>query len=159
MATVNDIIKGRGIRDDADDTIRWIALFRQEWSKVAGQTPVTAKRLDKAELDATELLVMLDKMDDERTGSPRDMRRRAYTRWYSSYAEIMSLGRYLLRDDPDVALRFPRIAPERTEAEAKSETEVLEDEAEGKPKVEMEAKGAGDAKALPAMPAQPAVPA
>ena len=48
---------------------------------------------------------------------PRDLRQRAYTVWFRSYSEIFHLGRYLLRDDPEAARRFPAISAERGEAE------------------------------------------
>ena len=40
-ALVTEILRGRGIRDDADDTVRWVALFRKEWAHAKGKTPVT----------------------------------------------------------------------------------------------------------------------
>lgn len=117
QAVVNGILRGRSIRDDADDTVRWVALFRQEWSKVEGKTPVTLASLHAAEEEATELLGILDAAEEETHGSPRDLRRRAYTRWLGSYSEIFHLGRYLLRGDPEAARRFPAISAERGEAE------------------------------------------
>ncbi|APR83638.1 Hypothetical protein A7982_08987 [Minicystis rosea] len=122
-AQVADIVRGRGIRDDADDTIRWVALFRNAWSDVEGKTPVTLATLAIAEAEATELLKLLDAADDETLGSPRDLRRRAYTQWRDTYQELFHLGRYLLRADPEVAQRIPAIAPERSEPE---ETKVEE---------------------------------
>jgi hypothetical protein len=116
-ALVADIVRGRGIRDDADDTVRWVALFRQEWSKIQGKTPVTLEYLRDAEAEATELLGLLDAGEEETPGSPRDLRRRAYTRWLGSYSEIFHLGRYLLRGDPEAARRFLAISAERGEAE------------------------------------------
>ncbi len=115
---VDDILRGRGTRDDADDTIRWVGLFRQEWSNVEGQTPVTLDSLHKAEEEATELLGILDAAEDETLGSPRDLRRRAFTRWIGTYSEIFHLGRYLLRGDPEAAQRFLAISTERGEAAA-----------------------------------------
>jgi hypothetical protein len=118
---VDDILRGRGTRDDADDTIRWVGLFRQEWSHVEGQTPVTLDSLSKAEEEATELLGILDAAEEETYGSPRDLRRRAFTRWIGTYSEIFHLGRYLLRGDPEAARRFLAISTERSEAAAAPE--------------------------------------
>ena len=118
---VDDIVRGRGTRDDADDTIRWVGLFRQEWSRVEGKTPVTLASLSKAEEEATELLGILDAAEDETLGSPRDLRRRAFTRWIGTYSEIFHLGRYLLRGDPEAARRFLAISTERGEAAAPEE--------------------------------------
>jgi len=108
-----DITRGRGIRDDADDTIRLVALFRKYWAKVEKMTPLTTQALDIAESEATELLRLLDDGEAPAKGSPRDLRRRAYTMWYRAYAEIMHLGRYLARNDPDAVKRFPSASPER----------------------------------------------
>lgn len=113
-ATLTDILRGRGIRDDADDTLRLVALFRKHWGDVNGKVPVTAKQLSQAETEATELLQILDSADSDEAGSPKDIRRRAFTYWLSPYSELFHLGRYLSRGEADVAQRFPGIAPERT---------------------------------------------
>lgn len=121
---VDDIARGRGTRDDADDTIRWVALFRQEWSRVEGKTPVTLATLREAEEEATELLGLLDDTEDETLGSPRDLRRRAFTRWLKTYSEIFQLGRYLRRGDPEAARRFLAISAERSEPHESSSEEA-----------------------------------
>lgn len=115
---VTDILRGRGIRDDADDTVRWVALFRKEWAHAKGKTPVTLEYLHEAEGEATEMLGILDSAEEETPGSPRDLRRRAYTQWLTTYSEIFQLGRYLLRGDPEAARRFLAISAERGEAGA-----------------------------------------
>ncbi len=121
-ALVTDILRGRGTRDDADDTVRWVALFRKEWAHAKGKTPVTLDSLREAEEEATELLGILDSAEEEKPGSPRDLRRRAYTRWIGPYSEIFHLGRYLERGDPEAARRFLAISAERGEAEAEVTT-------------------------------------
>jgi len=108
------ILRRHGTRDDADDTIRLGHLFRDHWTDVAGKAPVTTAYIEAAEADATALLQILDAGKEAPTGSPRDMRKRAYTVWHRSYSELFHLGRYLRRDDPDAAARFPAITPERT---------------------------------------------
>ncbi|MDI1481429.1 hypothetical protein [Polyangium sp. y55x31] len=120
-AILADIQRGRGIRDDADDTLRLVSLFRSHWAAVNGKTPITQAELETAEAEATELLQILDGGDDPPKGSPRDLRRRAYTAWHRSYAEIFHLGRYLSRHDPAALQRFPAIAPERNESDADDE--------------------------------------
>jgi hypothetical protein len=122
-ATLKDILRGRGIRDDADDTLRLVALFRKHWGDVNGKVPVTAKQLSQAETEATELLQILDLADSDENGSPKDIRRRAFTYWLAPYAELFHLGRYLARGEADVAQRFPGISAERTfSAEEDEET-------------------------------------
>lgn len=78
---------------------------------------MTLDSLREAETEATELLGILDAAQEETHGSPRDLRRRAYTRWLGSYSEIFHLGRYLQRGDPEAARRFLAISAERGEAE------------------------------------------
>jgi hypothetical protein len=68
---VASILRGRGTRDDADDTVRLVDLFRKHWDNVAGKTPVTTSYLESAEADATELLQLLDGRNEAPTGSPR----------------------------------------------------------------------------------------
>src|SRR5262245_49149374 len=40
-----DILPGRGIRDDADDTVRIVALFRKYWDSVKTMMPITEEDL------------------------------------------------------------------------------------------------------------------
>jgi len=112
-AIVADILRGKGIRDDAEDTLRLVQLFRSRWPDVAGKTPVTEAQLAQAEADATELIEVLDSIEGEGLGSPRDLRRRAFTWWFQPYTEIFLLGRYLLRHDVVAAERFPGVLAER----------------------------------------------
>ena len=110
---VADILRGKGIRDDAEDTIRLVGLLRRHWPAVAGRVPVTEAQLAEAEADAIELVQVLDAMEGTTPGSPRDLRRRAFTWWFQAYTEIFLLGRYLLRNDLAAAERFPAVATER----------------------------------------------
>ncbi|HSN99152.1 MAG TPA: hypothetical protein VLS89_12745 [Candidatus Nanopelagicales bacterium] len=114
---VADILRGRGIRDDAEDTVRLVALFRRHWANVKGKTPITAAYLEEAERDATALVAILDEAEGVTTGSPKDLRRRAYSWWAEAYQEIFDLGRYLLRADPAAAERLPAISAERSAPE------------------------------------------
>jgi hypothetical protein len=111
-ALVADILRGKGIRDDAEDTLRLSALFRSRWGEVAGKTPVAEAQLAEAESEAAELIRILDTLESEGLGSPRDLRRRAFTYWFQPYTELFLLGRYLLRHDVAAAERFPGIAAE-----------------------------------------------
>lgn len=119
-ALVTDILRGRGIRDDSDDTVRWVSLFRKEWAHAKGKTPISLDYLHEAESEATEMLGILDSTEEEKPGSPRDLRRRAYTQWLTTYSEIFQLGRYLQRGDPEAARRFLAISAERGEAGAEA---------------------------------------
>jgi hypothetical protein len=120
---VASILRGRGRRDDADDTIQLGQLFRHHWDEVAGKTPVTTAHIEAAEADAAELLQILDAGKVAPMGSPRDMRKRAYTVWHRAYSELFHLGRYLRRDDPEAAARILAITPERGSVDANEEPE------------------------------------
>ncbi|MBK9258337.1 MAG: hypothetical protein IPM54_00700 [Polyangiaceae bacterium] len=109
-----DIRRGRGIRDDADDTLRLVALFRDNWDSVQGKTPITIEYLAKADEDATALLLLVDGGSEDIKGSPRDLRRRAYTQWHRAYTELFHVGRYLTRNDPEAHAQFSAISNERT---------------------------------------------
>jgi hypothetical protein len=108
-----EILRGKGIRDDCDDTVRLVDLFRRYWPEVQGKTAITETYLSEAEAEATELITLLDLLEGDVTGSPRDLRQRAYSWWARPYLEIFHLGRYLLRYDPGAAERLPAIAAER----------------------------------------------
>jgi hypothetical protein len=98
-------------------------VFRTNWDSVKDSTLVTEEYLAKAEADATELLKILDEAEDPPKGSPRDLRRRAYSVWHRSYTELYEVGRYLLRHDPDATQKFPGISPERGEGGDEEEEE------------------------------------
>jgi hypothetical protein len=112
-AVVEDILRGKGIRDDAEDTIRLVALLRRHWDAVVGKVPATEAELAEADAEAQELVQILDAMEGAAPGSPRDLRRRAFTWWFQAYTEIFLLGRYLLRHDVVAAERFPAVPAER----------------------------------------------
>jgi len=112
-AELTAILRGRGVRDDADDTLKLVSLFRRHWPAVQGQTPVTEAYLTEAEADATTLVQLLDQLEGA-ANTPRDLRRRAFTYWSRPYQEIYHLGRYLLRFDPEAAERLPGLTPERS---------------------------------------------
>jgi hypothetical protein len=123
MVVLANILRGRGIRDDADDTVRIVALFRKHWSDVKSMMPITEQNLTTAEEEATELLQILDGSENPATGSPRDLRRRAYTVWHRAYTETFHLGRYLSRHDPEAAKKFPAISAERLEEDDDGEAQ------------------------------------
>lgn len=108
-AVVDDILHGNGVRDDAEDTIRLVGLFRRRWAAVEHSVPATEADLEAAEHDAVELVRILDAMEGTAAGSPRDLRRRAFTWWFEAYTELFLLGRYLLRHDLAAAERFPAV--------------------------------------------------
>jgi hypothetical protein len=106
---------GRGNRDDADDVVREVKLFRDRWEPddLAHNCPVTLERLAQAELDATEQINLLKLTEPDKTGSPGDLRWRAFTAWEKDYNHIIHTGRYLRYEEPGIEQRFPGAYPER----------------------------------------------
>lgn len=123
--TLADIRRGRGIRDDAEDTVRLVGLYRENWASVQGTIPITTQYLEKADADATALLLLLDGDGEDTTGSPRDLRRRAYTQWQRAYHELLHLGRYLTRNDANANAKFLAISTVRTAPAPTSPGEVV----------------------------------
>jgi hypothetical protein len=110
-----DIRRGHGSRDDAEDVVREVRIFRDNLPILENKTPVTAEYLDQAERDATEQLELLKIKDGgDQTGSPLDLRRRAYTAWEIDYNSLIHEGRYLTGDTPEAASLFPKVSAERS---------------------------------------------
>jgi hypothetical protein len=111
---------GRGKRDDAEDVVREVRLFRDRWEpdELANNCPVALERIDQAERDATEQLELLKLTEPDKTGSPGDLRKRAYTAWLEDYNLVIQTGRYLRYKEPGVEKRFPGAAPERSPSES-----------------------------------------
>jgi hypothetical protein len=125
-AAVASILRGKGLRDDAEDTLRLVDLFRRTWDEVKGQVPITLEQLAEAESDAEELIVLIGALDSDQRGSPRDIRRRAFTAWLRPYKEVYHLALYLLRGDPGALQRLAVVSAERVSAEDDEEDEVDE---------------------------------
>ena len=105
--TLRDISRGTGARDDAEDVLRLVALFRSNWEQVeALQQAVTRPYLDKAAADATR---QLDVLRNGTSNPARKLADAAYSLWYRDYYELMHLGRYLCRGDLDAVSRFPGV--------------------------------------------------
>lgn len=102
---LDDIERGKGYRDDADDVVRLVRVFWSNWAKAEGKTPVDAAYLKESEADATEALAILDK----KNAQARVLARQAFTAWRTDYLEVVATGRYLLRNEPKVNELFPGI--------------------------------------------------
>jgi hypothetical protein len=135
--TLRDISRGAGRRDDAEDVLRLVALFRDQWNAVKDQLPaVTAERLDQAAADATEQLASLAGSG----ASPlRKLADAAYALWYRDYDELIALGRYMSRREPDALERFPGVRSLVTRRSNEELDPELDSEGEG------EGEGEGDA--------------
>jgi hypothetical protein len=105
--TLRDISRGTGLRDDAEDVLRLVALFHANWAQVKDQqTVVTEAYLEQAAADAAK---QLDLLRNGLANPARKLADAAYSLWYFDYVELMHLGRYLTRRDADSTLRFPGV--------------------------------------------------
>ncbi len=116
-AELEDIRHGRGKRDDAQDVLREVELFRAHWGQATGRTPVTEQCLADAEQAALEQLKLLEEQSLEHAGSPLDLRRRAYTRWHMAYDLVIRAGRYLAWANPAADKLFPALHQQPAQAD------------------------------------------
>lgn len=118
-----------GRRDDAEDVLRLVALYRENWDQVKElQKAVTEARLEQAVADATKQL------DNLRNGVPNPARRlaeAAYSLWYADYNALMQLGRCLTWRDGESLERFPGIRELRTASSGEIVVEAEQDEVDG----------------------------
>lgn len=105
--TLRDISRGTGRRDDAEDVIRLVDLYRDHWSEIKDmQKAVTEARLNQAQADATK---QLDYLRNGAGNPARKLADAAYSLWYVDYTDLMRLGRYLTWNDPESIQRFPGV--------------------------------------------------
>jgi hypothetical protein len=127
-AAVASILRGKGLRDDAEDTLRLVDLFRRTWDEVKGQVPITLEQLAEAESEAEELILLIGTFDSDQRGSLRDIRKRAFTAWLKPYKEVYHLALYLLRGDPGALQRLAVVSFDRVSASAEEDEEDEADE-------------------------------
>ena len=100
------ISRGRGRRDDADDVLELVGMYRASWDQVEGQSRITAEYIAEAEAEAKRQLELMQ----PGAGSPADLlMRRAYCLWYDDYRDLVKLGRFLWDGDNDLLERFPGV--------------------------------------------------
>ena len=110
-ATLRDISRGSGKRDDAEDVERLVTLFSDNWDQVKDNPWVTKAYLDNAATDAAK---QLDYLRNRAKSPARKLADAAYALWYADYDELMHLGRYLTRREEDSRVRFPGVREEMT---------------------------------------------
>lgn len=110
QAVLADIRSGTGRRDDAEDVVRLVGLYRQYGVRTSD---ITDAYLDAAEERATAQINYLRSSNPDTTGSFADIRRRAYTHWVELYNIIVRAGRYVTKDPEQGAALFPGAHPSR----------------------------------------------
>jgi hypothetical protein len=138
VETLRDIQRKTGRRDDAEDVLRLVRLFRDNWKLAEGNKKLTLKMLDTA---ATEAATQLELLESSKANPARDVAARAYTAWAVDYGELVAMCRYLTRHDEDSVARFPGIHSAANPGRARSAGKV---EGEGEPVVEGEGEGEGE---------------
>jgi hypothetical protein len=86
------------------------------------QHAVSKAYIDQAVADATR---QLDVLTHGSHNPARRLADAAYSQWFHDYTQLMHLGRYLNRDEPDVVIRFPGV---REPATRTGETDDIEDD-------------------------------
>lgn len=107
-ATLRDIARGSGLRDDAEDVLRLATLFRNNpWTEIDDN----GKKLDKAYIHkaGADAAKQLNYLRNRAANPARKLADAAYSLWFADYDEIMQLGRYLTRRQPDSIERFPGV--------------------------------------------------
>jgi hypothetical protein len=128
--TLRDIARGTGRRDDAEDVLRLVSLFRSNpsgWSEVKdGDKKLDKAYLDQAHADATK---QLDYLRNGVANPARIVADAAYSLWFFDYDELMQLGRYLTRRQVDSLDRFPGVRELPTfDGAAPDDEEAIEEE-------------------------------
>jgi hypothetical protein len=146
--TLRDISRGTGARDDAEDVLRLADLYLGNWKQVEAlqlQHAVSKAYIDQAVADATR---QLDVLTHGAQNPARRLADAAYSQWFHDYNQLMHLGRYLNRDEPDVVIRFPGV---RELATRSGGTDDVEDEVRD----DGETDDAGEAAPVPVGPVDP----
>ena len=117
--TLADIARNHGRRDDADDVLRLVGMFRHG-ATLGLELPISEARLDAAEADAKQQLELLSA---QLGGAARGLAARAYTLWHRDYDQVMALGRFLTRGEANSQALFPgvRMLGSRRRPEAEGE--------------------------------------
>ena len=127
--TLRDISRGTGLRDDAEDVLRLVSLYLNNptsWNEIqVGDKKLDNAYLKSAHADATK---QLDYLRSGMSNPIRILADAAYSLWFFDYDELMQLGRYLTRRQPDSKLRFPGVRELPTFLEAVEEEEEDEDD-------------------------------
>lgn len=133
-ATLRDISRGTGRRDDAEDVVRLVRMFKANWARAeARQKEITKDFLKTASADARKQLAILASQSND---PARKLADSAYALWQSDYNDLMQLGRYLTWTEDDSTQRFPGIhepakgggGSEVAEAAEEAEEELDEEE-------------------------------
>jgi hypothetical protein len=138
--TLRDIARGHGRRDDAEDVLRLVSLYKSNpssWAPIKdGEQKLDEEYLKIAKANATK---QLDYLRNAAANPARIVADAAYSLWFFDYDELMHLGRYLTRRQVDSLERFPGVRELPSyEAAAPEQAEPVEDDSEDAEEVDEE---------------------
>lgn len=105
-----DIQTGTGLRDDAEDVLRLLALFFERWDVVGARLPWTRAELEAVEAEMTRLVQML-RPQGIAVHAATVLRQQAFTRLVRTYNEVLDAARYVARSKPEVLARLKGLIP------------------------------------------------
>lgn len=109
-AILLDIQSGNGIRDDAEDVLRLLALFIERWEAVGARLTWTRAELETLEAEMTALIKVLRPVAIVEQAAAV-LRQQAFTRFVRTYNEVLSACRYLARNNPDALAELKGLVP------------------------------------------------
>jgi hypothetical protein len=110
---LTEIRAGRGFRDDAEDVLRLVKLYREQWSTIKAKSPYSEKELTTAAEEATQLLTLWQKTQGSKPESHK-LFRQGFVVWSRMYDELKAVGRFVARSNENIEERFPKISRPRS---------------------------------------------
>ncbi len=96
-----DIQTGTGLRDDAEDVLRLLAIFFERWNAVGARLPWSREELEALEVEMTKLVKVLRPVGIAAQAA-KVLRQQAFTRLVRTYNEVLEAARYVARSNPAV---------------------------------------------------------
>ena len=133
QAHVDDIRRGSGYIDVANDLVSLHAIFKKKWSEVAAKTPITPQQVDRAEELGTEVLTKLGARLQPNgepiiTGEAVARRARAFTLFMGAYDRVRRHVSFLRWDDGDAELIAPSVFMKSAKRKAVAPAEPVTEE-------------------------------
>ena len=125
---VENIRKGSGNIDKANDLVALAALFTQNWVAIESKTAITAQQVEQAATIGPALLVSLSERPLMKQGATSEARVRAFTLLNTSYDAIRRAVDYVRWDEGDAELIAPSLYTKGKRKRGANEEAVDEEE-------------------------------
>lgn len=109
--TLADLQRPRDLRDPADEAVRLVSLLRANQGLLGDALQLPESALLPLDQAAEALLLVSEEALMERLSALQDTMFRAYTIWTRAYRLLAVMGRFLLREQADAAVKFPDALP------------------------------------------------